>query len=182
MATDTMNADADSLETTGKSGGSNKLKILILLAVVTVGEAAVMYFLVPAPAGTSEKTTAADGDGAAADSADGIFGEDVAEVEIDAFNVTNSKAADGSVVHISFQLHGVVPASETDAFDQAANSAHRARVRQAVDKVARSSSLEDLNDPGLNTIKRLIKEEINKVLHKSYISEVVISDFKTIEQ
>ena len=56
------------------------------------------------------------------------------------------------------------------------------RVRQAVVKVARSSNREDLEDPNLSTMKRLIREEINKVLRKSFIIEVVISDFRTMEQ
>ena len=68
------------------------------------------------------------------------------------------------------------------AFETAANQHHNARVRQAVLKVARSASLEDLNDPNLTTIKRQLREEINKVLRKSYVTEVVISDFKTMEQ
>jgi flotillin len=41
---------------------------------------------------------------------------------------------------------------------------HTARIRQAVNKIVRSSSLEELNDPNLGTIKRLVREEINRLL------------------
>jgi hypothetical protein len=59
---------------------------------------------------------------------------------------------------------------------------HTARIRQAVNKIVRSSSLEELNDPSLGTIKRLTREEINRLLRKSYVSEVVITDVRIIEQ
>jgi len=109
-------------------------------------------------------------------------GTDAVEVAIDSFSTTNSRAAPGSVIHLTFKLTAVVAAGQDIAFENAANQHHNARVRQAVLKVARSASLEDLNDPNLTTIKRQLREEINKVLRKSYVSEVVISDFKTMEQ
>jgi flagellar basal body-associated protein FliL len=104
------------------------------------------------------------------------------EVTVDSFSTTNSRAAPGSVIHLTFKLTAVVAAGQDIAFENAANQHHNARVRQAVLKVARSASLEDLNDPNLTTIKRQLREEINKVLRKSYVNEVVISDFKTMEQ
>ena len=59
---------------------------------------------------------------------------------------------------------------------------HSARVRQLVNQIVRRSSLEDLNDPNLSTIKRLIRQEVNRLLRKSYVIEVVISDIRTMEQ
>lgn len=158
-----------------KTGSRNrKLQIAALLAVVMLAEAGVMYFLIPPPATASAETELSGDDGALA--------VESVEVEIGSFSVTNSRATDGSIWHISFNLYAVVPRTKQQEFDQAANNFHKARVRQAVVQVARSSNLEDLSDPGLNTIKRLLKEVINKVLQKSYITEVVISEFKTIEQ
>jgi flagellar basal body-associated protein FliL len=109
-------------------------------------------------------------------------GNDAVEVTVDTFSTTNSRAAPGAVIHLTFKLTAVVAKGQDVAFETAANQHHNARVRQSVLKVARSASLEDLNDPNLTTIKRQLREEINKVLRKSYVTEVVISDFKTMEQ
>lgn len=163
-----------------KTGFRNrKLQIAALLAVVMLAEAGVMYFLIPAPANADAGTDA--GAELAGDESAGLAVESV-EVEIGSFSVTNSRATDGSIWHIGFNLYAVVPRAKQQEFIHAANDVHKARVRQAVVQVARSSNLDDLSDPGLNTIKRLLKEVINKVLQKSYITEVVISEFKTIEQ
>lgn len=46
----------------------------------------------------------------------------------------------------------------------------------------RSSNLEDLNDPDSYVIKRKIREEINKVLTKTLIIEVVMDKFRLMPQ
>ena len=55
-------------------------------------------------------------------------------------------------------------------------------MRQAIVEVIRSSSLPDLDDSDLITIKRLMKEKINKVLRNSYIIQVFVSDFRVLIQ
>ena len=56
------------------------------------------------------------------------------------------------------------------------------RVREKVNKIVRSSNLDELNDPNLGTIKRLIKEDINRLLRKTYVVEVIITDMRVMEQ
>jgi flagellar basal body-associated protein FliL len=107
---------------------------------------------------------------------------DTVEVEIDSFSASNSLAAPGSVIHIHFNLVATVAEGQETTFAELVSNGKQARVRQAVIKVTRSASLEDLQDPELNVFKRQIKEEINKVLHKSYINDVIISSFRTMEQ
>ena len=144
-----------------------------LMVAVMIIEFGVLYFLLPGP--TPDPAAAVDA-AAQEEAADAV------EVAVDAFSTTNGRAAPGSVIHISFKLVALVAAGEGAAFDLAANTNHKARVRQAVYQVARSASLEDLNDPNLTTIRRQLREQINKVLRKSFVTEVVISDFKTMEQ
>ena len=154
------------------------LKVLGLLVIVMAVEAAGIYLLIPAPAASA---TGAESEAGSSTPAAEL--SDTVEVPIDPpFNVTNSRAAPGSIIHITFRLVAVVSGRQQTAFADAVNVIHSARVRQAIVKVARSSSMEDLSDPELSTLKRLIREEINKVLRKSYVIEVVISDFKTMEQ
>ena len=145
--------------------------IAILLLVVSLGMAGAFLLLIPG--------NSASHSGVAIETEEGV---DAVEVMVDSFSTTNSRAAPGSVIHLTFKLTAVVPKGQEIAFEHAANQQSNARVRQAVLKVARSAGLDDLNDPNLTTIKRQLREEINKVLRKSYVTEVVISDFKTMEQ
>lgn len=107
---------------------------------------------------------------------------DSVEVPIDEFSTTNGRAAPGSVIHTTFKLTAVVPMGQEIEFERLANQQNNGRVRQAVEKIVRSANLDDLNDPNLSTMKRQLREEINKILKKSYVSEIVISDFKMMEQ
>jgi flagellar basal body-associated protein FliL len=59
---------------------------------------------------------------------------------------------------------------------------HKNRIRQAIEKIFRSAERDELNDANLNALKRSMKEEVNKVLRKSYVDEIVVYDFSMIEQ
>jgi flagellar basal body-associated protein FliL len=163
------------------SGGSKKLKLLALLLFVMGVEAAVLYMWFPPP---GSQDSASSEDGRASAEADRLTaGVETVEVPIgsDTFTCTNTKAAVGAVVHVTFKLYAIVSRREEAEFSQAVRS-HEARLRQAVITVARSSNREDLDDPNLSTIKRLMRERINKVLKKSFVIEVVVSEYKTMEQ
>lgn len=160
-----------------RSGG-RKLKILALLLTVMAVEGAGIYLLIPSPS-----TTASDEKPAEPEETAKTGVAHTVEVPIEpVVNVTNSLAAPGSIIHVTFKLVAVVPRDQQLSFEDAANVEHNARVRQAIVKVARSANMDDLSDPELSTLKRLIREEMNKVLRKSYVNEIVISDFKTMEQ
>jgi flagellar basal body-associated protein FliL len=103
------------------------------------------------------------------------------EMEIGTFNCSNNQA-DGSVVHISFRLFATIADGQQAAFEEIVQNRMNARVRQAVGKVVRSSSMEDLDDPDQGVIRRQLKEEINKVLRKSFVNEVILVDFRMLQQ
>lgn len=161
--------------------GNKKIKIFAMLLLIMVGQVGVIYFFVPAPASTTDATSE-DDSAVSADATDDTAFDEVVEVEIDTFNVTNSGAGNGTVIHISFKLVAIVSKNIEHEFDTAVNETNQHRVRQAILQVARSTSRNDLNDPNLRAMKRRIREEINKVLRKSDIIEVVISNFSTLEQ
>ena len=52
---------------------------------------------------------------------------------------------------------------------------------ESIERVCRSATLQDLTDPELGTMKRLMKEEINKVLATSYIIVIIISNWQVRE-
>ena len=166
----------------GNAGrGGNLVRIAVLLVIVMAVEAGVFYFLGLFSTSTSDNA-ASLGTEAQAGGEEADDEQDIVEIEIDSFNVTNRKAIPDSVVHITFKLIAVVSVNNGDDFDQAANKTYKGRVRQAIVMVTRSSGIEDLDDPNLGRMKRLIREQVNKVLRKSYVIEIVISDFKTMEQ
>lgn len=181
--------NTDSSRPSAARGKSAKFKIIALLVVAMLGEAGVFIFMgagsaTPAAASavdSAAKPQAAAGSGgkvpAEAAKADGLV-----EVEVHNFTVTNNIAAADTIVHVAFKMYALVPSDQKSAFEDAAMVKNKARVREAVEKIARSATLDDLNDPNLGTLKRLLKEEVNKVLKQSYIVEVVISDFRTMEQ
>jgi len=165
----------------------SKLVLIIgLVALIITAQAVITYLLIPKAAATPKDPAAGDKQAAGASGAPVEEVPDVrvansAEVSLGDFNCTNSTAAPGVVIHVDFKLYAVTTSQQASQLEQQVKS-HQARVRQIVNKIVRSSSLEDLNDPNLGTIKRLVREEINRLLQKSLISEVVISDIRTMEQ
>ncbi len=171
-------------ETSEKKPGllaNKKVKVIGLVLIVMFVEAIGMYFLLPSPSVAGEGTTEsliADAEEATG-SGDQI---DIEEVEIGKFNTTNSIAAPGSTIHVSFTLVAIVSQENAEAFKTSVKEKYNWRVKQAVSKVVRSASLEDLNAASLSTINRLIREEINKVLGKSYVIKVVLGEPSTMAQ
>lgn len=152
-----------------------KLKIALLLLLVMGVQVAIGYVLIPAEATPDpNRNPAAEAEDAQLDAAD----IDTMEVEIGKFSATNGVGNTGDTVDVRFSVVAIVSRSQGQAFMQAATQDHEFRVREAIEKVARSSSLDDLHDPSLEVIKRKIREEVNKVLRKSYVIQVVINDLR----
>ncbi len=147
------------------------VKNILLVSITMIVSVSGTYFLIGGATPTDEAGLKEESDE-----------PDSVEVEIDTFSISNSLAAPGSVIHVSFKLVATVASGQETAFGELVTQGKQARVRQAVIKVARSASLEDLQDPDLNVFKRQIKEEINKVLQKSYVNDVIVSTFRTMEQ
>jgi flagellar basal body-associated protein FliL len=156
------------------------LKTMIIAGAVVMAmtvEAVVFVMLMP----RSSKPTAgaaADGTGDAAATPEAPT-SDYAEEPIGEFKCTNNQ--EESMLHLRFKVDAVVKSSERVPFRDA-NNARKARVREVIEKIVRSASRDDLDDPNLSTLKRLIKVEVNKVLEKSFVTEAVIHDFSMIEQ
>ena len=176
-AENTESPEAAPAEGKKKSGMT---KIVILIAVAMIGEAGLFYFL---GIGSGNNEAAATEENAAEEEkTEDEPADELVEVEVHSFNVTNSIAATDTIVHIAFKLHALVAADQKAEFDASANDKNKARVREAVEKIARSATLEDLEDYSLSTVRRLLREEINKVLRQSYVVDVVLSDYKTMKQ
>lgn len=181
---DEPDAPESSEEQAEPSGGfkltGQKLKVVVLLLVVMGVQMAVGYMLLPAPASTSMETEddSTDGSSETPDASE----VDTVEVDLGSYNPTNSRGPAGSVIHVSFNLTAIVASNNKEDLKKAVQDTHGARIRAAVIRVIRSSNLEDLNDPDFNVIKRKIRSEINKVLQKTYINEVVLDRIRLMPQ
>lgn len=183
MATDLVEDEVDLPETSEQESApkkgfdfrSKKVKTFALLLLIMLVEAAGIYVWLPDPS--------------AKDDLDEIQNElenvgsyvESVEVKIDEFRITNSLAASqGSEINLTFTLAAVVSRDAQLDFKDAVKKKQYS-VNESVGRVCRSATLQDLTDPGLGTIKRLLKEEINKVLAKSYIIVIIISDWQVRE-
>ncbi|HEY2250691.1 MAG TPA: flagellar basal body-associated FliL family protein [Planctomycetaceae bacterium] len=156
-----------------------------IVLIVVIVQVVVTSLLLPAraPADAGAKHEDKEHEHSAADQHHGEAENDgeFAEVSMGDFSFSNGTAAPGMIIHVDFKLAAVATSKQASSLD-AQLKLHQARVRQAVNKIVRMSSLEELNDPNLATIKRLIREDINRLLRKSYVLEVVITDVRTMEQ
>lgn len=96
------------------------------------------------------------------------------------FNVTNTKAAPGTTINVDFKIVSLISEKDHGTFEEKLHS-HDGRIHQSIMKVIRSSSLDDLSDPNLTNLRRLIREEINKILRGDFVGEIVFSEFSYME-
>lgn len=161
--------------------GGKTLLIVVLIPAAMLVTAGATYILVapPAAAGSDEK---GQGKQDAAATKDQVAGDANVEVLIDNFTSTNHRAAAGSTIHVSFKAVCIVPGGQHLSFEELANKTHKTRVRQAIERIIRSATLEDLHDPNLSTIRRQIRDDINKQIGRHFVSDVALSDVRLIEQ
>jgi flagellar basal body-associated protein FliL len=167
-----------------KARSRKKMLIGVIVLTVVAVQAIVTYLLLPHSAASDpghktpekEAATAPTGEHET-ESNEG----DVAEVALGDFSFSNGTAVPGAIIHVDFKLAAVTSAKQATSLE-AQVKIHTARIRQAVNKIVRGSNLEELNDPNLYAIKRSVRDEVNRVLRKSYVNELVITDVRIIEQ
>jgi len=108
-------------------------------------------------------------------------GHDLSEVSLGGFSFSNRIAVAGIVLHVDFDLAAVALQNQAATLESQAQR-HRGRIREAINAIVRNSNYEELNDPNLATVKRLIHEEINRLLEEDLVIEVVINDVRVLEQ
>ncbi len=172
-------------EAEAKPAKSGKMKFIAIIMAAMIVEAGV-FFVVGFGSGGHEAEAAVEG---------GEHGEEkkaaepppapptnFVESELDGYSITNRLAAADTTLQVSFKLYALVAADQKSAFETAAREDNKARVREAVERLIRTSTLDDLNDPALSSLKRQIREEVNRILRQSYVSEIILSEYKTIER
>jgi len=175
------NTPGSTNEAADRKSGSGKIKILVLVVVAMLGEAGLFLFLGVGSTGAADVASAEQVQ-AEPKPAPPEDESELVEVEVHNFSVTNTTAAADTVIHISFKVHALMASDQEDSFKTAVQSSHKVRVREAIETIFRSATMEDLTDTSLSTLKRLVREEINRMLRQSYVVSVVFNDYKTIQQ
>jgi flagellar basal body-associated protein FliL len=152
--------------------------VLIVVGVMALPAAGAALLL---PKGHAASTTEQSAEGAShAEEAHPQKSDNVVEVEVGSFSVS-VEPDDAQMWNVSFKLFATI-ASESQSHFGDASEKYKARLRQAVVKVVRMSSIKDLRDPQLELMKREMKSQLNNVLPEPYIQEVVVSEIRVMQQ
>lgn len=183
MATDAPEAEAEAVgeeaEVTKKPAGFwIKFAAIGGLLVLVMTAQFVMLFYLFGQSGDSE----IDPNDPDILNAETLDDTNVVEVDIiPQFNCTNSLSDQGQSIHFSFSLCVEVPENLKEQFTLA-KKGHKNRIRQAVVTIIRNAGVEELDDPSFSTIKRQIREDINKILNQNYVTSVIITAPRKIVQ
>ena len=107
---------------------------------------------------------------------------DVLEADLGGFSVTSYIHVTNTHLRIDFKLFGIVK-MEDEAEFLTRIEANRNRIREKVIVTVRSVNMADLlEDPALGLLKRKIVINLNRVLGKELLRDIVFSDYSVIEQ
>ena len=164
-----------------KRFGGKKLKIGLIVLVVMAIQAVAAFLLLPKGQATPAAGQAAEAGHVTEESKTTEKADNLVEAEIGAFSVSLEENA-GILWNVSFKLYAAVSPEAKNEFADAVGERFKARIKQAVVKVVRRSSIEDLRDPQLDLFKRNLKTEINNVLPERYVQEIIVADIRTMQQ
>jgi flagellar basal body-associated protein FliL len=167
-----------------KRFGGKRVKIALIVLVVMALQAVAAALLLPRGQATPASGKAAEaGHGTTEEShaEKTEKAENLAEAEIGPFSVSLEENS-GILWNVSFKLFAAVSPDAKSEFADAVGERFKARIKQAVVKVVRRSSIEDLRDPQLDLFKRNLKTEINNVLPERYVQEIIVADIRMMQQ
>jgi flagellar FliL protein len=180
---------------TPKKGGVMTLvKAIAIVSVIVLAQVCAASMLLPSAedtlavgkqfAGDHHEAEGEHGDEGHAEEdghGEGGHGAHAVEVNLGAYHIVSFNPKTGKGLSVDFELFGTVLAEEKGDFDHL-YVAHEKRVSEQITIAVRGLQVEDLADPGLGLIKRIILEKTNRALGKPLVREAVISQFSFIER
>jgi hypothetical protein len=160
--------------------GGKRVKLIAIIAGVMVLPAVGAALLLPKGHAAAPTEQSGEGGAAHAEESHSSKSENVVEVEVGSFSVS-VEPDDAQMWNVSFKLFATVGTDVQGHFADASER-FKARLRQAVVKVVRMSSIKDLRDPQLELMKREMKSQLNNVMPEPYIQEVVVSEIRVMQQ
>lgn len=169
---DSLNEEADGeKKSRGSLLGNKKIKILALLVLVMGVEAGAMLLLLPA---ASSKGSSGTGEKEEADE-----DEETMVVEIGKFQYPNKRAA-AAPTYVKFTLKAKIAKSQEVDFLQKAKKDYEAEVHEVVQSIILAADAPELEDPMHVAICNKLREEINKIIKKSYIKRIILNDWSAV--
>ena len=179
------------IESPPESGGGSlfaKIKVLLFILVVVVGECVVAYLWLPSASETEAWAGAAieanvDAKEAAEEAQRQRLEEasDLVEVDLGEFHITAFQPVSNTTLRIDFHLYGTVAQNDKEELETLKKE-HEHRFREQVIVIMRRADITDLTDAGLGLIKRQILEKTNAIFGKPLLKVVIFSEFSFIEQ
>ena len=151
-----------------------KLLPIIIVAGLMAAEAGVIFLAVNLLGGKPDAAEAGEveGTGEGTEAGEVGPGEDVVEITIADTDAFNNRTGRLYVYHI--KVSAVVAASNKEKLEQIVTE-REATIQDRVNVVVRSADPKHLNEPGLETIRRQIQFELNKIIGSdSLILELLI--------
>ena len=183
MAAEQVESKSDAAASKPKGRGLSILMVAILMSV----EGAGVFFATKMFAGgdlssataAGEESHAAPADGHGAKSEHGgasPTGALAAQAEIELTECRPNNKMTGKLITLKLRVSALVASADADRA-RTLVEANKARINDRVNFVVRSAEPQDLNEPGLETIKRRIKHELAKVLDdERLLQEVLIPE------
>ncbi len=165
-------ADETTPSTTASGGRKSKMVPLLVIALLMIGEGVGVYFV--ADMISSDPIAAAAEDLEAADRADGGTTSAFAEVEVAECRPSNQMS--GKLISFRLRVSVLVPQLELKRAT-ALIEERGGRLRDRINFVVRSVEPQHLNEPGLETLKRRLKREFDRVFEDdSLVHEVLVPE------
>jgi hypothetical protein len=143
---------------------------IAVIAAIMIGEGVGIFFLVKALSPQPLPAMAGAGEGAA--EGDPLESDELAEVELAECRPSNNMSGKFVVFHI--RVSALVGAEDAERVTEMAR-AKRARLEYAVNVVVRSAEPSQLNEPGLETLQRRLKLEVDRIFgDQKLIKQVLI--------
>lgn len=162
---------------------STLLMFCAFIVIVACVQIVVTDLLMPGSADSSARRRAEQNSAAAGqrDSDHESSAEQFAEVAMGDFSVSNTAAMRNVITHVNFKLTALTSSSQASSLESQIKW-NEERFREAVNRTVRNANIDELYDPTLETIKRLILEETNRIFGRKVVVEILMNDIRVIQQ
>ena len=107
--------------------------------------------------------------------------ESAVEIDLGEFSLSEYDRASDTLRMIDFHLYCIVKKDE-EARATPLLEKVKARIKEVVETIVRSSAVDDFDDDGLGVLKRKIRRQMNHLLGGELISDVSIVGFRYMQQ
>lgn len=154
----------------GKKKG--RLVPILIIAGMMIGEGVGVFFLAKTISPDPSAAIAVEGE-----STDGGSADEAALMEIELAECRPSNKMGGKLIAFHIRVSGLVSSKDFEAVKEMVET-KQGRIEDSVNIVIRSSEPKHFNEPGLETIKRRLKKELDRILNDpELIKGVLIPQF-----